>query len=57
MLEKKIMIHSCIEYSLCADAMSYSLSHSADAGAKIDTNCVEDFLQIPGNYFELETIF
>ena len=38
--------------------MSYTLSHSADTGdgAMLDTNCVEDYLQIPGNlhnYFNL----
>lgn len=41
--------YCCIKYSLCSDAMSYTLSHSADTGdgAMLDTNCVEDYLQIP----------
>ena len=50
---KELCQKSCIQYSLCADAMSYTLSQGFDdgTGAKQDSLCTADYLQIPGNFF------
>ena len=47
---KEMFNLSCIQYSLCEDANSFTLSQSASAGdgAKQDTACTDDYVQISG---------
>ena len=40
-------LHSCIQYTLCSDPNSFSLT-MLNAAAKLDTDCVTDYVGIAG---------